>query len=190
MRDGLPLRAGAGRDGAAAAQNPLPARVTLDEALTRAAANSHRLGELRARESAAGAVLDQRRAADLPIVSAQAGYQRTNHVDEFGFVQNGQLQVLYPDVPDNWRARLDMQWPIYTGGRTKALEQAATAEQQRDGQGSGIGAGRFAPRDDAGILGAGDGDRVGVGGRGICQAHRSAAWRCPRAIRRRLPAAK
>ena len=56
------------------AQDPLPARVTLDEALARAAANSHRLGELRASESAAGAVLDQRRAADLPIVSAQAGY--------------------------------------------------------------------------------------------------------------------
>ena len=118
----------------AAAQTPLPARVTLDEALARAAANSHRLGELRARESAAGAVLDQRRAADLPIVSAQAGYQRTNHVEEFGFVQSGQFQVLYPDVPDNWRARIDMQWPIYTGGRTKALEQAATAEQSATGK--------------------------------------------------------
>lgn len=118
----------------AVAQTPLPPRVTLEEALARAAANSHRLGELRARESAAGAVLDQRRAADLPIVSAQAGYLRTNHVDEFGFVQNGQLQILYPDVPDNWRARLDMQWPIYTGGRTKALEQAAAAEQRATGK--------------------------------------------------------
>ncbi len=118
----------------AAAQDPLPARVTLDEALTRAAANSHRLGELRARESAAGAVLDQRRAADLPIVSAQAGYERTNHVDEFRVLQLGQVQVLYPDVPDNWRARLDMQWPIYTGGRTKALEQAAAAEQSATGK--------------------------------------------------------
>jgi outer membrane protein len=118
----------------AAAQTPLPARVTLDEALSRAAATSHRLGELRARESAAGAVLDQRRAADLPIVSAQAGYQRTNHVDEFGFVQNGQLQVFYPDVPDNWRARIEMQWPIYSGGRAQALEQAAVAEQSATGK--------------------------------------------------------
>jgi len=118
----------------AAAQTPVPARVTLEEALTRAAANSHRLGELRARGSAAGAALDLRRAADLPVVSAQAGYQRTNHVDEFGFVQNGQSRILYPDVPDNWRARLDMQWPIYTGGRTKALELAATAEQQATGK--------------------------------------------------------
>lgn len=119
---------------ASVAQTPLPARVTLDEALSRAAANSHRLAELRARELAAGAVLDQREAADLPMVSAQAGYLRTNHVDEFGFVQNGKFQVLYPDVPDNWRARLDMQWPIYTGGRTKALELAATAERQATGK--------------------------------------------------------
>jgi len=118
----------------AAAQDPLPARVTLDQALARAAANSHRLGELRAREAAAGSVLDQQRAADLPVVAALGGYQRTNHVDEFRVLQLGQVQVLYPDVPDNWRARLDMQWPIYSGGRTKALEQAAAAEQSATGK--------------------------------------------------------
>ena len=118
----------------ALAQAPLPARVTLDEALGRAAANSHRLGELRAREGAAGAAVDQRRAADMPIVSAQLGYQRTNHVTPYGFVQNGRLQILYPDVPDNWRSRLDMQWPIYTFGRTAALERSAIAEQQATGK--------------------------------------------------------
>lgn len=119
---------------AAAAQTPLPARVTLEEAIARASANSHRLGELRARQALAGSVLDQRRAADLPIVAAHAGYQRTNHVDEYGFVQNGRLQVLYPDVPDNWRARVDMQWPIYTGGRAQALERAAAAERDASGK--------------------------------------------------------
>lgn len=117
----------------ASAQGPVRTRLTLEEALARAAANSHRLGELSAREAAAGAVADQRSAAGLPIVSAQAGYLRTNHVDEFGFVQNGRFQVLYPDVPDNWRSRLDLQWPIYTGGRTAALERAAIAERQASG---------------------------------------------------------
>lgn len=117
----------------ASAQSPVPARLTLEEALARTTANSHRLGELRAREAAAGAVADQRSAADLPIISAQAGYLRTNHVDEFGFVQNGRFQVLYPDVPDNWRSRLDLQWPVYTGGRTAALERAAIAERQASG---------------------------------------------------------
>jgi outer membrane protein TolC len=36
--------------------------------------------------------------------------------------------VLYPDLPDNYRTRLDLQWPIYNGGRTDALERAARAE--------------------------------------------------------------
>jgi outer membrane protein TolC len=115
-------------------QAPIPARVTLDEALARAAANSHRLGELRAREGAALAVVDQRRAADMPIVSAEAGYQRTNHVTPYGFIQNGRLLVLYPDVPDNWRTRLDLKWPIYSFGRTAALERAAVAERGASGK--------------------------------------------------------
>jgi outer membrane protein len=116
------------------AQSPVPARLTLDDALARAAANSHRLAELTAREGAAAAVAEQRRSADLPVMAAHAGYQRTNHVDEFGFTQNGRFQVLYPDVPDNWRTRLDLQWPIYTGGRTAALERAAIAEREATGR--------------------------------------------------------
>ena len=40
----------------------------------------------------------------------------------------GGARVLYPDVPNNYRTRLDLQWPIYTGGRTDALERAARAE--------------------------------------------------------------
>src|SRR5205814_9904589 len=30
--------------------------------------------------------------------------------------------------PDNLRTRLDLQWPVYTGGRLDALERAARAE--------------------------------------------------------------
>jgi outer membrane protein len=113
---------------------PLPSRVTLDDALARATAESHRLAELRARGQASGAVIDQRRAEDMPIVSALGGYQRTNHVTPYGFIQNGRLLILYPDVPDNWHARLDMQWPIYTGGRSNALEDAARAEFNASGK--------------------------------------------------------
>ena len=32
--------------------------------------------------------------------------------------------VLYPDMPDNLRSRIDLQWPIYTGGRLQALTQS------------------------------------------------------------------
>jgi len=37
-------------------------------------------------------------------------------------------RVLYPDVPDKYVTRMDLQWPIYSGGRTDALERAARAE--------------------------------------------------------------
>jgi outer membrane protein len=36
--------------------------------------------------------------------------------------------VIYPDVPDNYRTRLDVQYPLYTGGRLDALERAARIE--------------------------------------------------------------
>jgi len=112
----------------AAAQPPAVA-ITLVDAQSRAEQASHRLAEARAREVAAIAAADVRAAADRPLVSASAGYTRTNHVTAFVVPgPDGRPQVLYPDVPDNYRTRLDLQWPIYNGGRTDALERAARAE--------------------------------------------------------------
>jgi outer membrane protein TolC len=103
--------------------------LTLDDALARAFATSHRLGEVRARERAAQAQVDGRRAAERPTVTASGGYSRTNHVDEFAVRQaGGPVQVVYPDIPDNYFARASFQWPIYTEGRLDALERAAEAE--------------------------------------------------------------
>lgn len=105
-------------------------RVTLEEAIARGLQQSARLAELQAREAAAGAAEQGRGAARLPIVAALAGYTRTNHVDEFAIVAPGvPPRVIYPDVPDNLRARIDLQWPIYTAGRLDALERAARAER-------------------------------------------------------------
>jgi outer membrane protein len=104
-------------------------RLTLDEARARALDASHRLAEARARESVAQATVAAREAAKMPALSASAGYTRTNHVLEFTVPgPTGVPRVLYPDVPDNYRSRIDLQWPIYTGGRTDALERAARAE--------------------------------------------------------------
>jgi outer membrane protein len=112
---------------AAAVQEPL--RLTLDEAIRRGLEESHRLAEATARGDAARAVVGERHAAALPQISAQAGYTRTNHVEVFGVqLPNNQLRVIYPDIPDNYRTRLDLQWPIYTGGRVDALERAARSE--------------------------------------------------------------
>jgi outer membrane protein TolC len=91
---------------------------------------SHRIGEGRARQEAATAAVASRSAADMPTVSLLGGYMRTNHVDEYA-IPGGALRpptVIYPDVPDNWRTRLDLQWPIYTFGRFQALERSARSE--------------------------------------------------------------
>ena len=105
------------------------AALTLEEAIERGLATSHRLAEAAARGDAAEAVAGERHAALRPQVAAQAGYTRTNHVDEFGILlPNNQVKIIYPDVPDNYRSRLDLQWPIYTGGRVDALERAARIE--------------------------------------------------------------
>jgi outer membrane protein len=109
--------------------------LTLDEAIARGLANSRRLAELEARGEAAEFSLAGRKAADLPNVALQGGYTRTNHVDEFAIaLPGGARQVVYPDIPDNYRARLDLQWPIYTGGRADALVRAAAAERTAVGK--------------------------------------------------------
>ena len=111
-----------------------PISLTLEQAITQGLANSHRLADLQGRRDAAAATEAARHAAQMPVVAAQGGYTRTNHVEEFAIVQPGQPRtVIYPDVPDNFRARLDLQWPIYTAGRLDALERAARAEWNATG---------------------------------------------------------
>ena len=120
-------------DGAVAqegvAQELAALRISLEEAQSRALGASHRLAEARARAATADATIAVRQAADRPIVTLGAGYTRTNHVTEFVVPSStGVPRVLYPDAPDNYRARFDLQWPIYSGGRADALERAAQAE--------------------------------------------------------------
>jgi outer membrane protein TolC len=104
-------------------------RLSLAAAQDRAVAASHRLAEARARAGTAEAAVAVRHAADRPIVGFGAGYTRTNHVIPFAFPgAGGRPLVVYPDAPNNYRTRLDLQWPIYNGGQTDALERAARAE--------------------------------------------------------------
>jgi len=110
---------------------PGPVRLTLAEAIARGYETSHRLAELGARRDSSTAAIGIARSGDRPQVAALGGYSRTNHVDEFAILQPGAgLRVIYPDVPDNWRSRLDLQWLVYTGGRVDALVRAASAEAE------------------------------------------------------------
>jgi outer membrane protein len=111
-----------------------PVGLTLAEARARGLEASHRLTELVAREDAARAVEQQRESATRPQLSLMGSYTRTNHVEEFRVLATGGVQVIYPDVPDNVRSRVDLQWPIYTGGRLQALTRAAGAEAEATSQ--------------------------------------------------------
>jgi outer membrane protein TolC len=103
-----------------------PISLTLDEAIARASSASNRIAESRARGTGAEAVVGERHAPTLPQLSLLGGYTRTNHVQEFGIpLPNNRIGIIYPDVPDNYRSRLDVQWPVYTAGRLNALESAA-----------------------------------------------------------------
>ncbi len=114
---------------ATAQAQPAPQRLSLDDAMSRAIETSHRLGEARAVQQGAEATVDVLRKADVPTITALAGYTRTNHVEEFAVATFGTgPRVIYPDIPDNYRTRLDLQWPVYTSGRSDALERAAQAE--------------------------------------------------------------
>jgi outer membrane protein TolC len=118
---------------AAAAQEG-PLRLTLEDAIARAEQNSLRVAELQARVDVAAAVEAGRDAASRPALAVLGGYTRTNHVDEYALaLPNQALRTLYPDVPDNYRARMDLQWPIYTAGRQQALSRAAGAERTAAG---------------------------------------------------------
>ena len=107
-----------------------PGPLTLNDAIAQGLAASRRLAELDARAQAAEFAVAGRRSAERPLVALLGGYTRTNHVEEFAISAPGRApQVVYPDIPDNYRARVDLQWPIYTGGRGDALERAARAER-------------------------------------------------------------
>ena len=117
-----------------AQQPPTPQPLSLVDAVARAFEHSHRLAELRARETGARATVAARHAADGPSSTASVTYMRTNHVLPFGFRQlDGSRSIIYPDIPDNLITRLSGDWPIYTSGRTDALERAALAEATATG---------------------------------------------------------
>lgn len=115
----------------AAAQTPEPVPLTLDDAMVRGLAASHRIEESAARYDAAAAIADQRHAATLPRLDLQAGYMRTNHVDNFviPYAPPDGFLIVYPDLPNNYSTRLNAQFPLYTGGRLPALERAAGADR-------------------------------------------------------------
>jgi outer membrane protein TolC len=121
---------------AVAAQEPAVERLTLAQATERALAASAYLGGLRAGERAAEADLRAARAERLPELELRAAYIRQSDVPE---VTIGG-RTLFPNFPDNYRTRLGVSIPLFTGGR---LERAVeSAEHERRASGKDVDAGR------------------------------------------------
>jgi outer membrane protein TolC len=103
--------------------------VSLDEAVTRALAQSPRLAEAHAREAAAGAAVTSREAVTRPSLTTTAGYLRQNHVPPFG-VGPGDEFLLFPDIPSRYRVRVELGVPLFTSGRLEGFADAARADQR------------------------------------------------------------
>lgn len=125
---------------AARTTEPSPLRLTLSEAIARARSTSATLGQFRALEAVAGADFHAARAARVPQLELSAGYTRNSDVPELAtFISSSpgappQRQVIFPNIPDNYRARLGAAVPLYTGGRIGSLVEAASAEKAAAGK--------------------------------------------------------
>jgi outer membrane protein len=112
------------------AQSAVPLSLTIDEATSRGLEAAPRLAAARAREASAEATVAAESASRRPVVSASAGYLRTNHVDSFGLaLPGGTFRTIFPDIPNNYQARAEADVPVYTAGRVAALVSAAKDSQ-------------------------------------------------------------
>ncbi len=115
--------------GAGAAEAVASVELTLDAAVARAIAASPRLARLAAQERAASAQERGALAERWPQVDLSGGYQRHSDVPELSIgtdpTQPARRIVVFPNIPDNWRARAGVALPLYTGGRLTGQVKAA-----------------------------------------------------------------
>lgn len=108
--------------------------LTLAETVGRARESSARLASVAARRDAAGARLREARGARLPELEVSAGYTRYSDVPELSIaLPGGQSRTLFPNIPDNYRARASVSLPLFTGGRLSAAVAAAREERAAAG---------------------------------------------------------
>jgi outer membrane protein len=115
----------------ASAQENQPTRLTADETVALALEHAPRLRQLDANRSAAESGVTQARADEKPHIDLSAGYTRYSDVPEFAVNVPGASGggVLFPNIPNNARARVGASYPLYNGGRTGGLVDAARRER-------------------------------------------------------------
>jgi outer membrane protein TolC len=111
---------------------PTVLNLSVEEAVSLALQSSPRLDRLGALQAAAEAARRGAEAGRWPQVDVGGGYQRHSNVPELQIAQPspdpdvpGQLVTIYPNIPDNWRLRAGLTWPVYTGGQVGGRIDAA-----------------------------------------------------------------
>lgn len=100
--------------------------LTLADALERARVASPRLARLDALRRAAEADELLAQAAKKPDLDVAGSYTRLSDVPELAIPRpDGTLRTIFPNIPDNYAARLGAAVPLYTGGRLGAAADAA-----------------------------------------------------------------
>jgi outer membrane protein TolC len=98
----------------------------VEEAVALALESAPELQQRRAEERVAKAERRGARAERLPRVELMAGYTRQSDIREFVTAgPDGSETVIFPNLPNQTRSRLQLSLPLYTGGRLERLEQAA-----------------------------------------------------------------
>jgi outer membrane protein TolC len=113
------------------AQSPQPGGLdlTLEDAVRLGVERAPRLAEARARETAAESGVTALRALGWPVANASMQYLRLNHVDEFRIPDGtGGSRVLFPDIPNAYKARVEVSVPLLTFGRVSTNVAAADAD--------------------------------------------------------------
>jgi outer membrane protein TolC len=101
-------------------------RLTIAEAVELAEVSSPRLEQLSSLVGAGKASEDQARAARQPDIDVTARYTRLGNIPEFAIMQpDGSRQVIFPNIPNRYSARLGLSVPIYSGGRISSGIEAA-----------------------------------------------------------------
>ncbi|HEX5070765.1 MAG TPA: TolC family protein [Vicinamibacterales bacterium] len=116
------------------AQAPAPLDLSVSDAVRMGVEHAPRVIEAHAKTEAANQNVRALIALALPTATAQMQYLRWSHVPEFLIPDGaGGLKILYPDIPNNYRGRVEVTAPIYSFGRIKsnvtaAREDVAAAE--------------------------------------------------------------
>jgi outer membrane protein TolC len=111
------------------AQTPAPMPLTVDDAVRMGIEHAPQVAEARTKTVAANHGVRALEGLALPSATAQMNYIRWSHTPEFLIPDGmGGTRVLYEDIPNYYRGRVEVSAPIFSFGRISSNVAAARAD--------------------------------------------------------------